>query len=566
MPPTLRNILTSLLFAAIAGCGGPQAPRERISPSGKYYGGIFSANESEEVGSLFPLSLTRASAHRIGSQIYEGLVRFDPLDLTIVPGLAESWESDPSGLVHSFRLREGVRFHDDACFPDGQGRLLTAQDVVQCLTRICTQHPDNHMFWLLQDHVAGANAHYASEAPVTEPVKGISATDDRTVRIELTAPWPGLLNTLAHQGCWIYPAEALDHYGTGPRWQPVGTGPFRVKRFDRGQVLVLERWSGYWGTDADGAPLPYLDGVRYTFEQEKEKELEAFLQGTLSTVYELPVGRTDVMRADAAYQVQSVPTLSVQFLGLNLRKPPFNDQRVRKAFAMAIDRQALVDSVLDGLGLAAEHGVVAPGLNNYPYGLVRGTPYDPQQARRLLADAGYPGGRGLPTVHLQVNNNGFGYVKVAEAAQTMLERELGAHVITSVLPAEQHFQRVEQGLPLIWREGWIADHPDPENFLALFYGRNAPADTALPSYLNSTRFKDARFDSLYGAAARTAEQAERLRLLALAEDRLMQELPIIPLYHERSVRLVQPWVKDFPINGMEYRDLRTVWFEPRPGR
>lgn len=566
MPPASRNLLASLLIMAITGCGGPQAPRERISPSGKYYGGIFSANESEELGSLFPLSLTRASAHRIGSQVYEGLVRFDARDLSIVPGLAESWESDPSGLVHTFHLRDGVRFHDDACFPDGRGRLLTAHDVVQCLTRICTQHPDNQMFWLLQDHIAGGNAHYAANAPATEAVKGISAPDDRTVRIELTGPWPGLLNTLAHQGCWIYPAEALEHYGAQARWQPVGTGPFRVKRFDRGQVLVLERWADYWGTDTDGAPLPYLDGVRYTFVQEKEKELDAFLQGALSTVYELPVGRTDVMRADAPYQVQSVPTLSIQFFGLNCRRPPFNDPRIRRAFMLALDRQALVDSVLDGLALVAEHGVVAPGLTGYPYALVHGVPFDPKEARRLLAEAGHPGGKGLPTVHLQVNNNGFGYVKVAEAAQAMLERELGARVITSVLPAGQHFERVERGVPLMWREGWIADHPDPENFLALFYGRNAPADSTLPSYLNSTRFMDARFDSLFAAAGRTADHAERLRLLALAEDRLMQELPVIPLYHERSVRLVQPWVKDFPINGMEYRDLRTVWFEPRPAR
>ncbi|HRD52395.1 MAG TPA: hypothetical protein PKY96_07075, partial [Flavobacteriales bacterium] len=114
--------------------------------------------------------------------------------------------------------------------------------------------------------------------------------------------------------------------------------------------------------------------------------------------------------------------------------------------------------------------------------------------------------------------------------------------------------------------GWIADHPDPENFLGLFYGRNAPADTSEPSFLNSTRHRDARFDSLFALAGRTSDVAERMRLLALAENRLMENLPLIPLYHERSVRLVQPWVKDFPINGMEYRDLRMVWMEPRGNR
>lgn len=563
MPFSARKALILFVLGFTAGCGAPEAPRERRSPSGKYYGGVFSANESEELRSLFPLSLVQASAHRIGSQVYEGLVRMDAKDLTVIPGLAESWQVDPSGLAYTFTLRKGVRFHDADCFPDGTGRELTSNDVVLCLNRICTQDPGNSMFWLFQDRVLGANAHFASGAPASEPVKGISAPDESTVRIELSSPWPGFLHVLAHQGCWIYPQEAIDRYGADVLWRPVGTGPFKVKSFERGKALVLERWPHYWGTDTDGASLPYLDAVRYTFAAEKEEELDAFLAGALSVVYELPVGRTEVMRPDAGYIVQMASALSIQFFGLNTRKPPFSDPRVRRAFALAIDREAIVDTVLDGLGIVAEHGPVAPGLADYPYDLVRGIRYDPAEARRLLAEAGYAGGEGLPTIHLQVNNNGFGYVKVAEAVQTMLEQELSARVITSVLPAEQHFQRVEMGQPLFWREGWIADHPDPENFLALFYGRNAPADTSAPSTLNSTRHRDARFDSLFALAGRTAEPSERMRLLALAEDRLMEDLPIIPLYHERSVRLVQSWVKDFPINGMEYRDLRAVWMEPR---
>ncbi|MFN3874282.1 MAG: ABC transporter substrate-binding protein [Flavobacteriales bacterium] len=555
----LRLLLPLLLCHA---CGAPSAPRERQTPSGKYYGGVFSANESEELLSLFPLSLTQAAAHRIAAQVLEGLVRLDARDLSVKPALAESWETDATGLVYTFRIREGVRFHDDECFPDGRGRLLTAQDVVACFNRLCTRHEENVMFWLIQDRVVGANAHYASGAPASEPVKGITAIDERTVRFELAAPWPAFLQVLAHQGCWIYPQEAWDHYGDQVRWHPLGTGPFRVRSFERGKAMVLERWAHYWGRDDDGSQLPYLDAIRYTFEPDKEKELDAFLKGALTVVYELPVSRTDVLEADHGFQVQSTPALSIQFYGFNLRKPPFNDPRVRRAFAMAIDRRSLVDSVLAGLGIVPEHGVVAPGIGGYPYERVPGLDYDPAGARKLLAEAGYAGGKGLPTIFLQVNSNGFGYVKVAERAQAMLERELGVLVTATVLPAEQHFNRVASGEPLLWREGWIADHPDPENFLSLFYGRNAPADTAAPSYLNSTRHHDARFDSLFALAAHTQDPEERMRLFAMAEARLMEELPVIPLYHERSIRLLQPRVRDFPINGMEYRDLRTVWMEP----
>ncbi|MBK6829939.1 MAG: ABC transporter substrate-binding protein [Flavobacteriales bacterium] len=555
-----RPLLPALLLFLVA-CSAPEPPRERQTVNGKFYGGVFNANESEELRGLFPLSLTQAAAHRIGAQIYEGLVRLDQESLAVVPALAESWTVDASGTEYTFRLRPNVFFHDDACFPDGKGRALKAADIVHCFTRICTNSPDNQMFWLMQDRLVGGNAHYAGE-DAGAGVKGLVALDEMTVRFSLTSPWPGFLQVIAHQGCWIYPEEQVTHYKAEMLWHPVGTGAFRVKSFTKGEAMVMERNASYWRTDTDGSRLPYLDAVRYTFEEDKVVELEAFEKGGLSVIYELPVDRTDVLKGEHAYIVQTAPSLTTQFYGFNSSKPPFNDIRVRKAFSMAIDRQLLVDSVLGGLAIAAEHGVVASGFQQYPYDLVPRLAYDPQGARRLLAEAGFPGGRGLPTLFLQVNNNGFGYVKVAEATQAMLEKELGARVISSVLPAEQHYERIAHNEAMFWREGWIADHPDPENFLALFYGRNAPADTTEPSYLNSTRFRDDAYDSLFSKAVRTSDEALRMRLLAQAEERLMELSVVTPLYHERSVRLLQPWVRDLPINGMEYRDLAAVWFDP----
>ncbi|MEO8589631.1 MAG: ABC transporter substrate-binding protein [Flavobacteriales bacterium] len=566
----MRFAHLALLLFLFASCSEPEKPRVRETKGGKFYGGVFNANETEELRSLFPLSLTQAASHRIGAQIFEGLVRFDQRDLSIIPALAGSWTVDPTGTVYTFHLRKGVLFHDDTCFAGGKGREFTAKDVRNCYNALCTYGEMNQMFWLFQDRIAGANAHYQATATgqPSEGVSGIEAIDDLNVRITLTAPWPGFLQVLAHQGCWIWPAEALQFYGKEVLWHPVGTGPFRMKSFRKGEALVMERNPAYWGTDEEGDPLPFLDAVRYTFVQDKLKELAEFEAGHLSVIYELPVDRTDFLNTTDRFQVQTIPGMAIQFYGFNMRRAPFTDGRVRKAFSLAIDRSALVDSVLGGLGVATTHGVVPPGFADYPYDTVPTTVYDPARARELLADAGFPGGRGLPTVFLQVNNNGFGYVKVAEAVQAMLERELGARVISSVLPAEQHFKRVEQGEATFWREGWIADHPDPENFLALFYGRNAPADTSQPSYLNSTRFSDERYDSLFTLALHTTDRSARMGLLAQAEKRLMEEAVVAPLYHERAVRLLQPWVRDLPVNGMEYRDLRKVWFDPalRPTR
>jgi len=551
----------ALLFVT---CSTPEKTRDREGAGGKHYGGVFNANETEELRGLFPLSLEQAAAHRIAAQVYEGLVRFDQSDLSLKPSLAASWTTDPSGTVYTFTLQKGVRFHDDTCFTDGTGREFTSQDVIDSFTALCSFSEMNQMFWLFQDRIVGANAQYSATAKgeAATGVKGIEALDPYTVRITLTSPWSSFLQVLAHQGCWIFPKELVDHHGSEALWHPVGTGPFKLKSLTKGEAFVLERNPSYWGKDELGNTYPFLDAIRYTFIKDKNQELDEFAKGHLSVIYELPVERTDFLKTSTGFQVQTIPGLTVQFYGFNMRQPPFDDIRVRKAFSMAIDRQVIVDSVLNGLAVAATHGVVAPGFDAYPYEKVPPTMYDPEAARKLLAEAGHPGGKDLPTAYLQVNNDGFGYVRVAGIVQSMLERNLGVRVITSVLPADQHFERVRMGRAQFWREGWIVDHPDPENFLALFYGKSVPIDTAAPSYLNSTRYRNARFDSLYASALRTADRNERMALLADAEAQLMDDAAVAPLYHERSVRLLQPWVRDLPINGMEYRDLRGVWFDP----
>ncbi len=561
----MRAALFLAVLALVIGCDTPGPPRERAGLGGRYYGGVLNVNETEELRGLFPLSLVQAVSHRIAAQTYEGLVRLDPTDLSVRPALAASWSVDPTGAVYTFHLREGVRFHDDPCFVGGEGRVLTAQDVVHCFTAICTPGDMNQMFWLFQGRVLGADDHYAAMERGMRPdrVAGIEAPDDRTVRITLKGPWPGFLQVLAHQGCWIWPRELVEHYGAEALWHPVGTGAFRLKHFLRREAMVLERWEHFWDRDEHGNTLPFLDAIRYTFVQDKYRELDAFQAGKLSMLYELPVDRTDILsNPGGQYQVQSIPGLTVQFYGFNARQAPFQDPLVREAFSLAIDRQLLVDSVLDGLAVAAPRGVVPPGFAGYPYDSVPTSRFDPRRAQELLAQAGYPEGRGLPTVFLQVNYNGFGYVRVAEAVQVMLEENLGARVVSTVLPADQHFERVEQGRAQFWREGWIADHPDPENFLALFHGINVPDDTSQASYLNSTRYRDTKFDALFSEAQHTIDQPRRMALLAAAERRLMEDHVVIPLYHERSVRILQPWVRDLPINGMEIRDLSRVWFDP----
>lgn len=542
----------------------------REGNNGKYYGGVLKVNESEEVLGLFPLQITHVASQRIGAQIFEGLVRFDPKEVTVRPALAESWEVDPTGTVYTFRLRKGVRFHDDACFPEGRGRTVVAADVVNGFTRLCTMVPGNEMFWLFQDRVLGANAQMAAsiKREALPGVSGLEELDEHSVRITLTSPWPGFLQVLGHQGCWIWPQEALEQYGMDAAWHPVGTGPYRVKSFRRGEALVLERNPGYWRSDDDGNQLPFLDAVRYTFLQDKDREFGAFAKGQLDVVLEPPLeGGQGEGSAAGKYQVMSIPGFSVQYYAFNTRIAPFDDPSVRRAISMAIDRRILVDSVLGGQAVAAARGVVPPGFSGYPYDSVPPLFHAPDSARLLLAAAGYPGGNGLPTLYLHVNTGGFGYLQVAGAVQAMLERELGLRVATTVLPTEQHFESVERGAAAFWREGWVADHPDPENFLAMYYGKNAPLDDTSRATLNSTRYRNKVFDTCYAKALRSADATDRLRELALAERQLMTDMVVVPLYHQRVMQLVQPNVRGVTINGLETLDLAAVWFDPavKPG-
>lgn len=549
-------------------CAPPEQPyRVAEGEGGRLYGGVFSFNEPSPIRGLYPLGITQLSAYRIAAQIYEGLVRIEGEDLSIRPALASEWEVDPTGTVYTFTLRQDVRFHDNACFADGRGREMSGEDVLYCFTALCTPGPQNQLSWLFQDLVLGAgsriNAVLAGKEP--PPVKGLELLDDGRFRITLRAPSATFLQVLAHQGCWVYPREMVEHHGAEAAWNPVGTGPFQLRTLKQGTSLVLERNGSYWDSDAHGNQLPFLDGVRVTFEQDRAKEWEAFKRGRLTLFNEPDSTDLTALTKEGAEQpvVLSAPGMSVQFYGFSRGMAPFEDVRVRKAFSLAIDRKALVDSLLGDLALPAEHGVVPPGFTDYPYDSVPMLEYDPVQAQRSLRDAGYASGRDLPAVFLQVNSDGPAYVRVAGAVQAMLERNLGVQVVISVLPAEQHFGQVERGQAQFWREGWVADHPDPENFLALFYGRNAPVDTSEPSFLNSTRYRNELFDDHFLAAQSTIDGRERMRLLARCERIVMEDMAVLPIYHERMTRVVQPWVRDLPVNGMDFLQLRSAWFDRR---
>ncbi len=563
----MRRIIFPLFtLALLAACGGPAS--KNGSRSVGRYGGILNFNETQPPRSLFPPAITQVSEIHVAAQIYEGLVRFNPKDLSIEPTLAESWSIDSSHKVYTFELRKGVRFQNDPAFSGGEGREFTAKDVVDCFTQLCRPGVIGQSSRLFRDRLEGVDS-----VSSTGLISGLQALDDHTVQIRLARPCSNFLQVLADPGCWIWPQELLTAYGKDLMHHAIGTGPFEVKATEQDEAIVLIRNEHYWGQDELGGALPYLEGVRITFVPDKEKEVAAFLKGNLSMLTELSLESMDML-ADTAnglghsgtkkFTTTMVPALATQYYGLNAMRAPFNDVRVRRAFALAIDRSVLVDSVLHGTAKKADHGLVPPGLTGYPYQFVPGIRFDPDSARRLMALAGYPNGKGFPHVQLQVNNDGFGYQQVASKVQDMLMKELKVPITVSVVSPKEYYDRIERGKALFWREGWVADLPDPGNFLALLYGKNTAADTSLPSPVNTTRYMSPRFDSVYAASMTESDVTARMRSLAEAESIAMQDVPLIPLYHPYYILLAEPQVQDLHINPMELIDLRSVWFsEPQ---
>src|SRR5690554_4830301 len=537
---------------------------------GIQYGGVFSVNEIEDFRSLYPLNITDVTGHRIANQIYEGLLKLDPESLELVGGIASSWESNDDGSVYTFTIREGIYFHDDPCFEDGLGREVNAHDVKFSFDRLCRASSDNVFSHVFLDRVKGASKYHELSKNGKEPksgVEGIKVIDPTTIQLVLEYPFPGMLKLLTLAACWVYPPEAYEMYGEEMRVHCVGTGPFRSKTVKEGEVVILERNHNYWGTDQHGNSLPYLDAIKYTFIKEKRTELDEFMKGNLDMVFDLPTEEVVRIRegiesgADQPYQFQSVPSMIIQYYSFQHQSDVFDDVNVRKAFNYAIDRQQIVKYALQGKGYAAEHGIVPPCFKNYRTDSVKGYTYDADLARSYMEKSGFPNGAGFPVLTLQLNYGGSINVQVAEAIQKMLEETLNISIELTLVPRSQHYERVETGKALFWRDGWSADYADPENFLNLFYGELVPDELSEKSYINSIRYKSAAFDRTYEAALREINEEKRMKLFQKADQIAMDDAAIIPLYYEESIRLLQNDVANFPINPMEYRDFASVRFD-----
>ncbi|MCB0794375.1 MAG: ABC transporter substrate-binding protein [Flavobacteriales bacterium] len=521
----------------ITGCGRPDEMDDRS---------VFRYNEAEGITDLDPAFARNLEHMWVVDQLFDGLVEMGP-DMRVRPAVAERWQVSDSGRTYTFHLRQDVLFHDDPVFPEGRGRIVRASDVRYSLERIRDPITASPGRWVLD--------------PIRPGGSGIEVVDDRTLIIRLERPFAPFLSMLAMAYCNVVPEEAIAHYG--PKWRrnPVGCGPFRLFHWKEGVKLVLQRNGRYYQRDDAGNSLPHLDALAISFIKDPNAELLGLLKGELDmisgadggAVQELldPLGNVAPRHADRIAQVRA-PALATDYLGF-LMEPHgpsggdlvWLDRRIRKAISMAIDRDGLVRYVLHGIGTPAA-GVIPPGL---PGSSARTLPFDPEQARQLLAEAGYPNGRGLPILRLTTTAS---YLDLCEYVQHQLGR-IGIDLQVDVVPLSTHKEGVANGEFEFFRKNWIADYPDAENFLLLFHSANCA-----PLGPNYTRTRSREFDDLYGQAMIAGDEPERTATYAAMDSLLNELVPAVFLLHPEVVRFVRKEVSGLVADPMNQLDLRRV--------
>jgi ABC-type transport system substrate-binding protein len=391
---------------------------------------------------------------------------------------------------------------------------------------------------------------------------GFRALNDSVFQLKLTRPYNPILGILSMQYCSIVPKEAVDKYKTDFRRHAVGTGPFRFAAWEEGQALILKKHPRYFEKDAAGNQLPYLDGIKVTFYDSKATEFLLFRQHKLDFINDIDASFKDevltkkgTLRQEWAGRInlQTHPYLNIEYLGILVdtanelvKNSPTRMRQFRQAINYGFDRRKLVLYLRNSLGIPAESGFVPAGLPSFDSVSVKGYSYDPARARRLLADAGFTAGR-VPTVKLLTIPI---YADIASYIAKQLE-EIGIPVQVEAIQKSLLLDMTLGSRALFFRGSWIADYPDAENYLSVFYSKN-------PAPPNYTRYKNPAFDALFEKALKETNDSARYILYRQADQVMINDAPVVPLWYDVVVHLVQPEVSGFPANALNLLELRYL--------
>lgn len=508
---------------------------------------VFRYNETTGIASLDPAFAKNQSVIWAINQLYNTLVETDS-GLNIVPALAKYWEVSADRLEYRFHLRDDVFFHDNDAFPQGKGRRMIASDIVYSFHRIINPATASPGAWIFNERVDSL-----------EPFKAI---DDTTFVLKLRRPFSPILGVLSNKYCSIVPREAVEKYGKDFRSHPCGTGPFVFKSWEEGQSLILLKNNFYFEKDEQGKQLPYLDAIKISFFDSRATEFLMFRQGQLDFINDIdPSFKDEVLNKkgelkrewEAKIVLNKSPYLNTEYLGILVdssndlvKQSPLRLRKVRQAINYGFDRKKLMMYLRNSIGTAAESGFVPAGLPSFDAQKVKGYHYDPQKAKQLLTEARVIGNN-QPAIKLLTIAI---YSDLAGFIAKQLE-DIGLKVQVEVIPKSLLLEQTAQSKALFFRASWIADYPDAENFLSVFYGKN-------PAPPNYTRYSNPAFDNLYNKAMMAETDSVRYSLYQQMDRMVVEDAPVVPLWYDQAIHMVSPRVQNFYPNGLNVLELRRA--------
>ncbi len=532
-----KGFIFGLLAWLILACS--QAPKRDLKT-------VFRYNESAGISSLDPAFSRNQANIWACHQLFNGLVKMNN-DLGVEPDLARSWELLDSGRLYRFIIRKGVYFHDDPCFENGRGRELNAKDIAFSLERLRDPSLAAPGAWVLNN------------------VREISVISDSILEISLQQAFAPFLGILSMKYCSVIAPEAVEYYGKDIGQHPVGTGPFYLKLWLANERLVMRRNSRYYETDAAGQNLPYMEAVMISFINDKQSASLEFLKGKLDLLSGLDASYKDELLDQKGFlrdpyreklDLYRQAYLNTEYLAFyvdpeteSTTAKVWSNRALRQAVNYAFDRKKMLRYLRNNVGRPAEQGMIPAGLPAYDSTANYGYHYDPVKADSLLTVAGYPNGDGLPELTLQTNAS---YLDLCEYLQSELAK-LGVKLKVELSPPSSLRQAMATGKSPFFRASWIADYPDAENYLSLFYSKNKA-----PNGPNYSHFTNHQFDAWYEGAHVETNDSLRQQLYRRMDSLVMDEAPVVPLFYDQVLRFYPKSIEGLEGNALNLLDLRRV--------
>lgn len=496
---------------------------------------VFRYNQINHISSLDPAFAKSQNNIWATHHLFNGLVRLDD-SLRIVPDIAKSWTISPDGKRYTFALRDDVYFHKDPCFGENSTRAVTAEDFRYSFSRILSEEVNSPGSWLFSDKL---------------DTDGFIAVDDTTFIIEMKRPFIPFLGILTMQYCSVVPHEAVEAYGREFKNRPIGTGPFVFKRWEPNQALFLRRNKEYFRPSKHN-----LDGIKTSFIPDKKIAFLELMNGNIDYISGLESSFIqDLLTRDGklhehkkeTLQFQKAPYLNMEYIGLNITATdpdsPLRKKAFRQALNYGVDRKLMLQSLRNNVGKPAHSGIIPRGLPDYDSKL-KGYNYDPEKARKLIEGLEL---KATPKLELYTNKD---YLDLT----TFIAKQWEAIGIeTDIVVRESNILRdgMRKGNAPMFRASWIADYPDAESFLCLFYSK-------YPAPPNYTHFSDASYDKLYEASIQESDVQKRHELHQKMNAIVIEEAPVVFLFYDEAAQFFSPRTSGISPNAINLLKVEDI--------